>query len=162
MLAREREAAIKQFVTALSEQQMQTRTLVRELRQTLEAGTAASDSINAAIRSLDSLMARFQALKARPEPALFQGKPFNIAEYSTAAREFAATTRELEGLLRTLDSGAPGVVTLANGVFANAKSLTDYIFWRVAALLTLSVALLFAAAVGYRIVMARAEPRAKL
>jgi hypothetical protein len=155
VLAREREAAIQQFVTALSEQQRQTRTLVVELRQALEAGTATSDSVNATIHSLDALVARFKGTQPSLKQTLPPARPFNIVEYIEAAREFANTTRELEGLIRTLDSGAPGVVALTNGAFADAKYLVNFAFWHIAALLVLLVVLLFAAAVAYRVLFAR-------
>jgi ABC-type transporter Mla subunit MlaD len=157
VLAREREATIEQFVTAFSEQQRQIRTLVVELRQALEAGTATSDSLNTTIRSLDTLVARFKGTQHSTEQALPPSRPFNIVEYAEAAREFANTTRELEGLIRTLDSGAPGVVTVTHGALADSKYLVNYTFWHIAALLVLLVVLLFAAAVAYRILFARTD-----
>ncbi|MDB6043108.1 MAG: hypothetical protein JWM63_1659 [Gammaproteobacteria bacterium] len=158
VLAREREATIEQFVTAFSEQQRKLRTVVIELRQTLEAGTATSDSLNATIRSLDTLVARFKGTQPSPEQALPPSRPFNIVEYAEAAREFAKTTRDLEGLIRTLDSGAPGVVAITHGAFADAKYLVNYIFWHIAGLLLLLVVLLFAAALAYRVLFARIGP----
>jgi hypothetical protein len=160
-LSREREAAIEQFVTALAEQEQKTRTLVVELRQALEAGTATSDSLNATIHSLDELVARFKGTQHSPEQALPPSRPFNIVEYADAAREFAKTTRELEGLVRTLDSGAPGVVAVTQGALADAKYLVNYTFWHIAALLVLLVVLLFAAAVACRVLFARIGPRGK-
>jgi hypothetical protein len=161
VLAREREATIEQFVTALSEQQRQTRTLVVELRQALEAGTATSDSVNATIHSLDTLVALFKGPQPSPKQALPPSRPFNIVEYTDAAREFARTTRELEGLIRTVDSGAPGVVAMTHGALADAKYLVNYTFWHIAALLVLLVVLLFAAAVSYRVLFARIGPHGK-
>jgi hypothetical protein len=161
VLSREREAAIEQFVTALSEQERKTRALVVELRQALEAGTATSDSLNATIHSLDDLLARFKGTQHSPQQAVPPSRPFNIVEYADAAREFAKTTRELEGLVRTLDSGAPGVVAMTHGALADAKSLVNYTFWHIAALLVLLVVLLFAAVVACRIVLARIGPRGK-
>jgi ABC-type transporter Mla subunit MlaD len=162
VLAREREAAIQQFVTALSEQQQQTRTLVVDLRQTLEAGTTTSDSLNATIHSLDALVARFKGTQPSPKQTLPPARPFNIVEYIEAAREFANTTRELEGLIRTLDSDSPGVVAMTHGAFADAKNLVNFAFWHIAALLVLMVVLLFATAVAYRALFARIGPRGKI
>jgi hypothetical protein len=161
VLARERQATIEQFVTALSEQQQQTRTLVVELRQALQAGTATSDSLNATIHSLDALVARFKETQPSPKQALPPARPFNIVEYAEAAREFANTTRELEGLIRTLDSDAPGVVAMTHGAVADAKYLVNYTFWHIAALLVLFVVLLFAAAVAYRALFARLGSRGR-
>jgi hypothetical protein len=162
VLAREREATIEQFVTAFSAQQRQIRTLVVELHQALEAGTATSDSLNATIRSLDTLVARFKGTQQSPERALPPSRPFNIVEYAEAAREFAKTTRELEGLIRTLDSGAPGVVATTHSAIADAKHLVNYTIWHSAALLVMLVVLLFAAAVAYRVLFARIGQRGKI
>jgi hypothetical protein len=157
VLARERKATIEQFMTALSEQQRQIGTLVVELRQALEAGTATSDSLNVTIHSFDALAARFKGTQSNPNPAPPPAKPFNIAEYTQAAREFAGTARELEGLIRTMDSSAPGVAALSRGAFTDAQHLVNYTFWHIAALLVLLVALLFSAAVAYRVLFARAK-----
>src|SRR5262249_18610915 len=45
VLAQEREATIRQFMSALESQQTQMRELLVETRATLQAGTAASDSV---------------------------------------------------------------------------------------------------------------------
>lgn len=161
VLARERKATIEQFMTALSEQQRQTRTLVVELRQALEAGTATSDSLNATIHSLDALVARFKGTQSSPKQASPPARPFNIVVYTEAAREFANTTRELEGLIRTVDSSAPGVAAMSHGAFADARHLVNYAFWHIAALLVLLVVLLFSAAVAYRILFPPIGPRGK-
>jgi hypothetical protein len=161
MLAREREATIEQVVTALSEQQRQTRTLVVELRQALQAGTVTSDSLNATIHSLDALVTRFKGTQPSSKQALPPARPFNIMDYTEAARELANATRELEALIRTLDSDTPRVVAATHGAFADAKYLVNYIFWHAAALAVLLVVLLFAAAVAYRVFFARIGPGGK-
>jgi hypothetical protein len=156
VLARERKATIEQFMTALSEQQQETGALVVELRQALEAGTATSDSLNVTIHSLDALAAHFKGTQSSPKPPSTPAKPFDIAVYTQAAREFASTARELEGLIRTADSNAPGIAAISHGAFTDAQHLVNYTFWHIAALLVLLVVLLFSAAVAYRVLFARA------
>jgi hypothetical protein len=155
VVAREREAAIDQFMTALFEQQQQTSALVTELRDLLEAGTVTSESLTATIRSLDSFMARIKPTDGSSPQTVSPAKSFDIAEYTEAAREFAMTARELEALIRTLDSNAPAVTAAVQDALAGAQDLVDYVFWRAAALLVLLIVLLFVAAVAFRAFIAR-------
>jgi hypothetical protein len=141
--SQEREAAIAQFMDALYAQEERARALLTELRASLEAGTATSNSLGETLRSFDTLMARFAKPAGAAQPPATPGKPFDIAEYSAAAREFAATTRELERLVRTLDTSAAGVDQMT-------ERLVDHLFWRIAQLVVLLVAVVFAAALGYR------------
>lgn len=150
VLSREREAAIAQFMDALNEQQATTRSLVGEMRQALEAGTVTSNSLSETIRSFDTLMARFDKPADAPKPPSPPGKPFDITEYTAAAREFAATTRELQVLMATLDTQGAGVANLAARAGTEARGVTDYLFWRLAALLVLLLAGLLAVGVAYR------------
>jgi hypothetical protein len=153
VLARERQAAIEQLLKALSDQQQQTLTLAGELRQTLEAGTTASKSMDTTIRSLDSLVARIKGTQPRRDPR--SPRRFDVEEYTEAAREFGSSAREIERLIRTMNSGAPGVTTVTHSAFADAKDLVNYAFRRIAALLVLLVALIFTAVAAYRVFFAR-------
>ena len=60
LLAKERAATIDQLTGILDSRQGQLQALIIELRSTLEAGTATSDSVQGTIASLDTLMARFE------------------------------------------------------------------------------------------------------
>lgn len=150
VLSREREAAIAQFMDALNEQQAATRSLVGEMREALEAGTVTSQSLGETIRSFDALMARFDKPQAASQPPSVPAKPFDITEYTAAAREFAATTRELQSLVMTLDAQGAEVATLAARAGAEARGVTDHVFRRLAALLALLLVGLLAVALGYR------------
>jgi hypothetical protein len=120
------------------------------MRQALEAGTATSNSLGETIRSFDTLMARFDKPEDASKPPSPPGKPFDITEYTAAAREFAATTRELQALMATLDAQGAGVAILATRAGTEARDVTDHLFWRLAALLGLLLAGLLAVGVGYR------------
>jgi len=146
VVAREREAAIKQFMDAINAQTTQMRGMVTELHGMLDAGKGTADSATATIRSLDQLMARF----AKPEPAGAPpqppGRPFDITEYTASAREFSATLRELQTLAVQLDASGAGVAKLTTGAATQLQVIIDHAFWRVVeAILVLVLAILIAA-----------------
>ena len=129
--------------------------LAAELRGALEAGTATSDSLNTTIRSLDALIARFDKPKtapANPEPP---GKPFDITEYSAAARELAVTAQELEDLVQSIDAGTPGLATLTERATEDVNRVIDHLFWRLVVLGIILIAGAFGAAFAYRLLARR-------
>lgn len=155
LVARERQAAIAQFTQALYDQESQLRALAIELKGTLEAGTATSNSLEATIRSLDSLMARFdKPSNAAPDPAV-PAKPFDIADYAAAAREFSATARELQALVESIDAGTPGIAGLAERTTAELNGVIDHLFWRLVLLGVILVLACVAGAVAYRLIARR-------
>jgi len=140
VLAREREAAIRQFVDAINAQTTQMRGLVTDLRGTLEAGTATSNSLNETVRSVDQLMGRFQKPKppgAPPEPP---GRPFDIREYTAAAAEFARTANELQQLVASIEHGTPVLAQTASSATADLQNVIDHALWRVGLLVLLLLA----------------------
>lgn len=156
VVARERQAAIDQFTQALYAQESQLRELAVELKGTLEAGTATSNSLDTTIRSLDSLMARFDKPSANPapEPAV-PAKPFDIADYAAAAREFSVTARELQALVQSIDAGTPGLESLTTRATVELNTVIDHLFWRLALLGVLLVLACVAGAVAYRLIARR-------
>ncbi len=143
VLAREREAAIRQFMDSVNAQTAGMRGLMTQLQGTLVAGTATSDSLNATIRSADQLLARFD--KPRPEGAAAR-RPFDISDYTAAAAEFARTASELERLVAGIERGTPALAQSAGRAAADLQGVIDHLLWRallvgvlllVAALLTL-------------------------
>jgi hypothetical protein len=156
VIARERQAAIDQFAQALYSQESEMRALAVELRGTLEAGTATSNSLESTIRSLDSLMARFDKPDANPapEPAV-PAKPFDIADYAAAAREFSATARELQALVQSIDAGTPGLERLTASTTAELNTVIDHLFWRLVLLGVILVLACVAGAVAYRLIARR-------
>lgn len=160
VIARERQAAIAQFTDALYAQESQMRELAVALRGTLEAGTATSDSLNATIRSLDALMKRFE----KPEGAEVAAesatpkKPFDIADYAQAAREFSATARELQTLVATIDAGTPGLANLTQRATGDVKGVIDHLFWRLVLLVVIVIVLTVIAILVYRLIAHRVLP----
>ena len=131
------------------------------LRGTLEAGTATSDSLNATIRSLDALMKRFEkpegAEVATEEPAVPK-KPFDIADYAQAAREFSATARELQTLVASIDAGTPGLANLTQQATGDIKGVIDHLFWRLVVLVVIVIVLTVIAILTYKLIARRVFP----
>jgi len=151
-LAREREAAIRQFMQELAAQQQQMLALVSELKGALEAGTTTSDSVQGTLRGIDTLLGRFDKRgEEAPAPAT-PAKPFDIVDYANAAREFAATAKQLESLILQLNAGAPQVSDLAQRTVSDMRALVDFAFWRLVALILVLSATTLAAALVYRFV----------
>jgi hypothetical protein len=149
-LAREREAAISQFMGELQSQQEQTLALVTELRKALEAGTATSDSLQATLRSFDTLMGRFSKPPGAEPKA--PSRPFDITEYAAAAREFAATARQLEVLVVQLEAGTPGLSQVAQRTTQDLGHLLDRAFWYLLVLIVVLIGATLLAAIAYRMI----------
>jgi len=146
----EREALIRQLSGEMLNQQESLRPLLVELRSTLDAGSQTAQSLDAAIRSVDQLMARFPQKPPGSGAAAEPGKPFDITEYSAAAAEFARTANELRQLVATLDAQAPALKGTVDNAVSRSKSLINFLFLRAAALIVLLVAAVLGAALIYR------------
>jgi DNA-binding GntR family transcriptional regulator len=146
--AQEREATIRQVSDELLAQQAELRGLLAELQTTLAAGSDTAVAVDAAVKSLDRLVARFPGREPGSEAAA--GRRFDITEYSAAAQEFARTARELNQLIETLGrEGLPVANAVADGVEAG-EGLVDYLFGRALLLGLLLIASGLAAALAYR------------
>jgi hypothetical protein len=148
LVAREREAAIAQFMQELQRQQRDMLALSRELRAAIEAGHVTAQSLDAMMQSTDRLVARFQPDPARPSKP---GRPFDITEYTRAIVELAATTRELQALVRGVDGATPVLAGQVNALAARVQGLVDYAFWR----LIMLVAAVLLAAIAYQLIVRR-------
>ena len=160
VIAGEREAAIDQFMAALSAQQSQMSRLVTDLRGALEAGTATSDSLDTTIRSLDALVARFDkpaAASAKAPPA----RPFDIADYTATAHELANAADELQALVVQLDSSSSSVERLTASAASDLRLIVDHAFWRSAQLIVILIAAILIAMLIYRLVALRLTLRAR-
>jgi len=150
VLAQEREAAIRQFMEAVTVETARTRELVIQVRGALEAGTATSSSLNTAIQSFDQLMARFEKPPPSGGPPTTPSRPFNITEYAAAAAEITRAADELQRLMAGIERGSPALVQSADHAAAALQSVVDHAYWRIVQLIGLLLLGGLAAALAYR------------
>ena len=111
----QREAAIKQIfdnlatertnlVATLAADDAKLRATIVELRQTLEAGTELT-------KSVDKFMDRFDngTNAPAPAPATTNARPFDILDYAATAKEVTATIKELNTAITSLDKAVPQI-----------------------------------------------------
>ena len=154
MFAREREAAISQFMAELYAQQTEMIALTRELRGALDAGTVTAQSLEAMVKSTDRLIARFRPGPGEPGPAR-QSRPFDINEYTRTVTELAATAREFQALVQDLDGLAPKLTEPMEQLVGRVQGLIDYAFARVLVAIFAAILGLLAAGILYQLVAAR-------
>ena len=150
MLAREREAAIRQFMDAITVEIARTRQLVIEMRGTLQAGTAASNSLTTTIRAFDDLVARFEKPSPAGGSAGPPGRPFDITEYTAAAAQIARASDQLQQLIGAIDHGTPTLVQSADRAAVTLQNVVDHAYWRLVELIALLLAGGLVAALAYR------------
>ncbi len=152
VLAKERAATIDQLTGVLDSRQTQLQGLIVELRSTLEAGTATSDSLKGTIASLDTLIARFE----RPTSETASPRqPFDITQYTETARELGIAAQQLQELLNQVDSNVPALTQLSNSTSDRVESLVDHMFWRLVQLVLVLIAGSLLGALGYRAIVRR-------
>ncbi len=150
VLAQEREAAIRQFMDAITVESARTRQLIIELRGTLQAGTATSNSLTTTIRAFDQLVAQFQKPKPAGEPAAPPGRPFDITEYTAAAAQITRAANELQQLIAGIEQGTPALAQSAGRAAATLQDVVDHAYWRIVELIALLLLGGLAAALAYR------------
>ena len=90
-VAAERAAILKE----LDAREATIRSLLGETRQTLEAGTAMSNSLDATVKSLDAFMHYVSPPPKPGAPPAPAGKPFDVLDYGKTATDVAGMAREL-------------------------------------------------------------------
>jgi len=143
--AREREALVNQFSTLLEAQSATLTPMLLELRGALEAGNTTATSVDQAVRSIDTLVARFENKPGEP-----RGKPFDVNEYTQAATEITRAAGELQRLLGSVGTQAPQVGNALEAGATQGRALVDYFFVRVAWLIALLCTGLLATLLLYR------------
>jgi hypothetical protein len=150
LLTGEREAAIRQFIQAINVETGNLRQLAVDVRGTLEAGTATSNSLNAAIRAFDQMMAGFDKPAPAGAPAQPAGRPFDITEYTAAAAEITRAANELQHLMAGVGKDSPALVQAADRATARLQGLIDHAYWRILELIGLALLGGLAVALAYR------------
>jgi methyl-accepting chemotaxis protein len=154
LLAKERAATIEQLTGVLDERQGQMQALIIELRSTLEAGTATSDSVQGTIASLDALMARFEPT-ATSDTASSNRQPFDISQYTETLRQFGETAQQLQILLNQVDTKVPALSQLSGQATEQMQSLVDHVFWRLVQLGAGLIGMALLGALAYRLIVRR-------
>ena len=149
-VAREREAAISQFMNELQSQQDEVLALTQQLREVLEAGNVTAQSLDGLVNSTDRLMARFEPDPDAPK-STEPPRPFDITDYTAAIMELAATAREFQALVQDVDTLVPQALEGTDQLTERARELIDYAFSR----LLLLILAVFVAAIAYRLVAGR-------
>lgn len=150
-ITKEREELVK----ALEGQEKALSPMVHEIRQTVEAGTKMTESLNVTLKTFDELTKRLSEPGKGPPP-----EPFRIQDYTQAIAQTEATSKQLTETLVTLDrmlasdhlgrlsdQVSPAVQRAETG----ARDVLDFAFKR-AFLLVIAV---LGAALIYRIVSVR-------
>jgi len=154
LLAKERAATIEQLTGVLDARQSQLQALIIELRSTLEAGTATSDSVQGTIASLDTLMARFEpAESSATTPSNRQ--PFDITQYSEMLRQLGETAQQLQVLLNQVDTKVPALSQLSGQATEKMELLVDHVFWRLVQLGAGLIGMALLGALAYRLIVRR-------
>ncbi len=143
--AREREALVNQLSALLQAQSATLTPMLLELRGALEAGNTTATSVDQAVRSIDTLVARFEHKPGEP-----RGKPFDVNEYTQAAAEISRAAGELQRLLGSVGTQAPQVGNALEAGATQGRALVDYFFVRVAWLIALLCIGLLATLLLYR------------
>jgi hypothetical protein len=143
--AREREALVNQLSALLEAQSATLTPMLLELRGALEAGNTTATSVDQAVRSIDTLVARFEKKPGEP-----RGKPFDVNEYTQAAAEITRAAGELQRLLGSVGTQAPQVGSALEAGATQGRALVDYFFVRVAWLIALLCTGLLATLLLYR------------
>ena len=155
LLSGEREAAIRQFMDALKIETANIRQLALDVRATLEAGTATSNSLNGTIRSFDQMVAGFEKPAPAGDPGQAPGRPFDITEYTAAAAEITRAANELQQLIAGLGKDSPALVQAADRATSRLQDVVDHAYWRMAQLIVLLLLGGLGAALTYRAIARR-------
>ncbi|PWU14519.1 MAG: hypothetical protein C5B50_17080 [Verrucomicrobia bacterium] len=157
----QRDAGIKQvleglaaertnLISSLAADEMQLKGTLTEVRQTLNAGNELMKSSDAAIKSLDSFLARFPKDTNAPTVVATNSRPFDILDYATAAKEVTATLKELNSAINSLDKSVPQLQKAGQDFESAGNRLLTRIFLLGAALILFLLVGAVTAALIYR------------
>jgi hypothetical protein len=156
---RQREAAIAQVLGALRTEGGKSRALLINLKEALDAGREAANSVERATASVQAL----RASATRPVPGAPPPKPFDIGDYTRALEQMERTTADLQTLVDSLERNAPQVQALVRQAAEQAsdkgEALADYVFRRAIALVGLLLGGILAVSLAYRWVSSRLAVR---
>ena len=135
----QRQAAIDQFFAGVTDQRQamlaeldaregRMRTLLAELRDTMNAGGQMGESLTGTIQSLDAFV-RYVSPPKDPNAPPSTGKPFDPLDYGKAASQVGAMARDLNGLIASAGSTAPALGKISASAGDDMKRVVDHAFW---------------------------------
>jgi len=130
IIARERQAIIADLTRTLHTEQDRLQPLLVNLRDVLNAGTQASQSVTGTVAALDALVARMQPDEPRDTTASASRRPFDITEYTTSVRELGTAAERMQSLLVQLDTSSKGVEQITRAATQDLNRVIDHAFWR--------------------------------
>jgi hypothetical protein len=149
----QRQAAVDQVFDRLNAEELKTRELLVETRQTLTAGSAAAQAVNAAIKSLDDFV-RYVS-PPTTSTSTNSGPPFNVLDYGLAASQIGAAAKDLNATLETMNRTTPELVNLSRDATANANRVVTRAFWLGVVLVLILLVGAVLAGVSYRVAAKR-------
>lgn len=160
LIAEQREAAIKQVLDGLVPQEKEAkeilaaaRGVVVEARETLKAGSATADSVNAAIKSLDEFVRSVS--RTNSDAGATNRRPFDVMDYAATARDIGGAAQDLRALLASADDSASRLAQLRQQTAAEANAVVDHAFRRALTLVLVLVCGALLAGILYRLVASR-------
>jgi hypothetical protein len=157
----------EEILKALESQEKKLAPLVNEVRQTLDAGSQMSSSLNTTLTTFDTLMKRFGVGETNTaSPLSTNTEPFRIQDYAQTAAQLEGAARQLTELLHVLDQtlGGTNLARLSAQVGpavhqakAGGKELVNYAFWKG----TLLAVIVLVSALIFRLMAARLTPATK-
>lgn len=147
----------ERIMAELEAQEGKLRALAAEVREVLEAGQGMSTALGQTLVTFDALMKRFGVGEpAVPrDPSAPVGRPFDIRDYATTAKEITAMAGQLDATLRELGAALDGpalarsreeLERLAAAAEQRVRRTLNHAFLLAAGLVVLA----FAGALGYR------------
>jgi len=143
----------KNIFDQLEKENDRLRSLLEMLNQTLGTGDELTVKINRTVASLDSLVSRFDPIRAKDG-----AKPINVEQFSGLARDLSETGRQFNDLLQTADHFLSDqdrekrlvnlVESLAN-IERRGEELIDLIFYRSLAVILIALFGVFFLAIAY-------------
>ena len=162
VIAREREAAIKQALEGLAQEEKkakelfgEARVLATEARETLKAGSAAAESISTTIKTLDEFVRSVTQTNDAPS----NQRPFDVLDYATTARDISSAAKDLQALLGAANSNVSQLSQLRQESAAEVRNIVDYSFSRAITLILVFFGGALVTATLYRVVANRLNAR---
>jgi hypothetical protein len=149
VLEKEREALVAQLVGVLNEESATVGKMAGELRETLQAGTETSNSIHAALETVERITGQF-APKPGSEDSGEKKPPFDIRQYTEMLKQATAATQELQALAGRADSILPALRSATEEAAGRGTQLLNHLFLLLALLILIAVTTTVLGALAYR------------